>query len=116
MGEPMSDVRDPITGMTGTEHSELAEELYAQRDQLGGEEVNATVDPDVRSVVSVRFNRGELRAIEAAALDAGLLLSTYIRNAALAAAGSVDVDAARKDLVSLFERLERLRRHLGSAA
>jgi ribosomal protein S15P/S13E len=62
------------------------------------------------------FNRAELGAIEAAARAAGIALSTYIRNAALEAAGAVDVDAARKDLASLIERIDQLRRHLGDAA
>jgi hypothetical protein len=112
----MSDSRDPATGLTGPEHAALAEELYEHRGELGGEEVDAVIDPAVRSVISVRFNHGELGAIEAAAKEAGLAMSTYIRNAALAAAGSIDVDAARKDLASLVKRLEQLRRHLGDAA
>jgi hypothetical protein len=116
MGEPMSESRDPATGLTGPEHDALADELYEQRGELGGEEVDAVIDPAIRSVISVRFNHGELGAIEASAKEAGLPLSTYIRNAALAAAGSIDVDAARKDLASLIKRLQQLRRHLGDAA
>jgi uncharacterized protein (DUF1778 family) len=112
----MREYRDPVTGLTDGEHAELAEELYAQRGQLGGDDVDAVVDPAVRSVISVRFNRAELGAIEAAATAAGVALSTYIRNAALGAAGAVDIDAARKDLASLVQRLEQLRKHLGDAA
>jgi ribosomal protein S15P/S13E len=112
----MTDARDPVTGLTDTEHAEVAEELYAERDQLGGDVVDAVIEPEVRSVISVRFNRAELGAVEAAASAAGIALSTYIRNAALEAAGAVDVDAARKDLASLIERIDQLRRHLGDAA
>ena len=78
-----------------------------------------TVAPGIaylRSVISVRFNRAELGAIEAAAKTAGIVPSTYVRNAALGAAGAVDVDAARKDLASLAKRIEQLRKHLGDAA
>jgi hypothetical protein len=112
----MSDTRDSFTGMTEGEYAALAKELYDQRDALDGEEVEAEIDPAIRSVVSVRFNRGELGVIEAAAEKAGLALSTYIRNAALSAAGAIDLDAARRDLASLAKRLEQLRRHLGDAA
>ncbi len=112
----MTDYRDPITGLTDDEHAALARELYADRDQLGGDEVDAIVEPAVRSVISVRFNRAELGAIEAAAKAAGMAVSTYIRNAALAAAGTIDIDAARKDLASLMKRIEQLRKHLGDAA
>lgn len=112
----MTDFRDPVTGLTDGEHAVVARELYEERDQLGGDQVDAIVEPDVRSVISVRFNRAELGAVEAAAKAADIALSTYIRNAALVAAGAVDVDAARKDLASLMKRLEQLRKHLGDAA
>jgi ribosomal protein S15P/S13E len=112
----MTEVRDPVTGLTGAEHDLVAEELYAARDQLGGDEEDAIIEPEVRSVISVRFNRTELGSVEAAAKAAGLALSTYIRNAALEAAGMVDVDAARRDLASLIERIHQLRKHLGDAA
>jgi hypothetical protein len=112
----MTDYRDPVTGLADAEHEALAEELYAQRASLGGDTVEAVVDPAVRSVVSVRFNRGELAAVVAAADAAGLPLSTFIRNAALATVGSIDIDAARRDLASLIKRVEELRKHLGDAA
>jgi hypothetical protein len=112
----MNEARDPITGLTEAEHASLADDLYERRHELDGQDLEAEIDPAVRSVVSVRFNRGELGAVEAAARTAGLALSTYIRNAALEAAGTVDLDAARKDLASLVRRIEQLRRHLGDAA
>jgi hypothetical protein len=112
----MSEERDPLTGLTDDEYSALADEIYEQRESVEGDEVDAEVDPNIRSVVSVRFNRGELAVIEAAAQSAGLALSTYIRNAALSTAGAIDLDAARRDLASLAKRLEQLRRHLGDAA
>lgn len=112
----MTEVPDPVTGLTDAAHELAAQELYAERDQLGGDEVDAVIEPEVRSVISVRFNRTELGTVESAARAAGLALSTYIRNAALEAAGMVDVDAARRDLASLIERVDQLRRHLGDAA
>jgi hypothetical protein len=112
----MSEERDPLTGLTDDEYAAVAEDLYEHRDEVPGDEVDAEIDPNIRSVVSVRFNRGELNAIEAAAKAAGMALSTYIRNAALSTAGAVDLDAARRDLASLASRLEQLRRHLGDAA
>jgi ribosomal protein S15P/S13E len=112
----MTDFRDSVTGLTDDEHAALARELYGERDHLGGDEVEAVVEPEVRSVISVRFNRAELGTVAAAAQTAGIALSTYIRNAALEAAGAVDIDAARKDLASLMKRIEQLRKHLGDAA
>ena len=104
------------TGLTDEEFSALADDLYENRESLPGDEVGAEIDPNIRSVVSVRFNRSEIALIEAAARSAGLALSTYIRNTALSAAGAVDLDAARRDIASLASRLEQLRRHLGDAA
>jgi predicted DNA binding CopG/RHH family protein len=112
----MTNERDPITGMTEDEYGQLADDLYEHRHELGGEVVESTVDPAVRSVVSVRFNQGELKRVEEAARASGLPISTYIRNAALAAAISVDIDAARRDLDAMFKQLRLLQRHLGDAA
>ena len=53
----MTDRRDPVTGLTDADHEALAEELYAHRADLGGDAVETVIDPAVRSVVSVRFNR-----------------------------------------------------------
>jgi len=54
--------RDPATGMTDAELAALAEAAYADRDQADAweDEEPPEVGPDVRSVVSVRFSRGEL--------------------------------------------------------
>lgn len=71
---------------------------------------------DLTGAVPVRFAHGELEIVEAAARTAGLALSTYIRNAALAATDVVDLDAAHQDLASLAEHVERLRRYLGEAS
>ncbi|MEV6848008.1 hypothetical protein [Actinoplanes sp. NPDC051411] len=96
---------DPLTGMTDSEIAQLAEQAYEERDNAGAWE---DVPPpetaaDVRSVVSVRFNPGELAAVEAAARSAGMPLSTYIRHAALATSSPVDVEQVR----GAAEKLQR---------
>ncbi|GAA0737498.1 hypothetical protein Drose_35195 [Dactylosporangium roseum] len=67
-------------------------------------------------MVSVRFGRGELDSIIAAATAAGQPLSTYVRNAALATSAAIDVEAARRELRTATRALDELRRRLGSTA
>ena len=101
---------DMPEGMT---QEEYAEWLYQHRDDTEGwEEVEAEVSPNLASVVSVRLRRSELTAIETAADAAGLKLSTFIRQAALAASGVVDLDAARRDIDRLRRQVDELSRHL----
>jgi hypothetical protein len=107
---------DEVTGRSVAEMERIAEELYEHRDELGGAEVPAGQAHEVRSVVSVRFSRGELDGVAAAAELAGQPLSTYIRNAALAAAGAVDLEAARRELRAAARALSELGRSLGAAA
>lgn len=107
---------DDVTGRSVAEMEKIADDLYDRRDELGGEEVPAEYASEVRSVVSVRFSRGELDSIAAAATAAGQPLSTYIRNAALAAAGAVDLEAARRELRAAARALNELGKSLGSAA
>ncbi|WP_067502760.1 hypothetical protein [Actinoplanes sp. TFC3] len=94
---------DPLTGMTAAEIAQLAEEAYEQRDDPAAwEDIPAPeIAPDVRSVVSVRFNPGELGAVETAARAAGIPLSTYIRNAALNAASPIDIGQVRSAVQQL---------------
>ena len=55
------------------DYARAAEEAYAHRDEVDDlEVVEFEIDPEVRSVVSVRFNRGELKRIEQAAAKAGM--------------------------------------------
>jgi uncharacterized protein (DUF1778 family) len=107
---------DEVTGRSVAEMEQIAEDLYEHRDELGGDEVPAERVNEVRSVVSVRFSRGELDDIAAAAALAGQPLSTYIRNAALAAAGAVDLEAARRELHKAARAINELGRSLGTAA
>jgi len=108
--------RDRITGLTVAEMEAAAEDLYAHRDDIDGPEVPVEHPSEIRSVVSVRFARGELGIVAAAAADAGQPLSTFIRNAAMAAASPIDVEAARRELRAATRALDELRRSLGSAA
>ena len=64
----------------------------------------------------MRFSRAELDDIAAAATAAGQPLSTYIRNAALAAAVAIDLATARRELEAATQALGKLGRSLGSAA
>ena len=107
---------DEVTGASLAEMEAAAEDLYEHRDEVEGEQVPAEHAAEVRSVVSVRFSRGELADIAAAAAAAGQPLSTYIRNAALAAAAPIDVEAVRRELRTVTRALDELRRSLGTAA
>lgn len=114
MSEP--DDIDEVTGLSVAEMEAVAEDLYEHRDELGGDELPAEYPPEIRSVVSVRFSRGEIEGIAAAAAAAGQPLSTYIRNAALATSAAIDVEAARRELRTATKALDELRRRLGTAA
>jgi hypothetical protein len=97
------------TNVEEIDYAASAEQAYEDRadfDKL--EPVEVEIDPNVRSVVSVRFNRGELSSIETASRAAGVPLSTFIRNAALQASANSDsmnaielrdaIDAMRKTI------------------
>jgi glutamate-1-semialdehyde aminotransferase len=114
MSEP--DDRDEVTGKSVAEMEALAEELHEHRADLAGDEVAVEHVSEIRSVVSVRFARGELDDVAAAAAAAGQPLSTYIRNAALAAAIAIDLDAARRELRAAAHALDELGRSLGTVA
>jgi hypothetical protein len=114
MGETMStdEERDEVTGLTVAEMEAEAEDLYEHRDEVYGEIVPSEQVSDVRSVVSVRFGRGEIDTIANAASAVGVPLSTYIRMAALSAAADIDVEAARRELARARRALDELGRSL----
>lgn len=107
---------DEVTGLSLAEMEAAADDHYEHRDQAAGDDVPTEYAPEIRSVVSVRFSRGELDGIATAAAAAGLPLSTYIRNAALAASMTIDVEAARRELRTATKALDELRRRLSTAA
>jgi hypothetical protein len=102
--------------VTDAELAKLADEAYEQRDNPDAweDEEAPEISLDVRSVVSVRFNKGELGPIERAAAAAGVPVSTYIRNAAINSASPVDVAEARRGVQMLKEVLAGLDRSLGT--
>ena len=104
--------RDEVTGLTVAEMEAEAEDLYEHRDEVYGEIVPSEHVSDVRSVVSVRFGRGEIDTIANAASAVGVPLSTYIRVAALSAAADIDVEAARRELARARRALDELARSL----
>ena len=108
---------DPVTGLTTQELERLVDEVYEQRHdpQAWEDEEAAEISPKARSVVSVRFSKGELGQIERAAGETGLPVSTFIRVMALIAASSVHFDALRQtaELLLLAERrLNEVRHNL----
>lgn len=107
--------RDPVTGLTDAELARLADEAYEQRGDPRSweDEEPPEIAHDVRSVISVRFSRGELEPIERAAAAAGVPVSTYIRNAAVNSVSAVDIDDARQRVQELLAGLEGLVSALG---
>jgi len=107
---------DEVTGLSLADMEAAGDDLYAHRDAVYGDVVANETAGAIRSVVSVRFSRRELDEVAAAASAAGLPLSTFIRNAALARGGSLDLDAARRGLRAATRALDEVGRSLGSAA
>ncbi|WP_432978970.1 plasmid mobilization protein [Dactylosporangium sp. CA-233914] len=107
---------DEVTGMSLADMAAAAEDLYEHREEAVGDEVPSEPTSGIRSVVSVRFGRGELDSIVAAAAAAGQPVSTYIRNAALAASAAIDLEAARRDLRTAANALDEFQRRLGTVA
>jgi hypothetical protein len=107
--------REPVTGLTDAELAALAEQAHTDHDdaELWADEEPPEIAADVRSVVSVRFSRGELGQIHVAAGAAGVPVSTYIRNAAVNAVSSVDLDNARRQAEALRAELDALLSTLG---
>jgi len=103
-------------GYTEEEYRRLGEEAYAQRDDPDAweDEEPPIIDPEVRSVVSVRFKPEEFGPVARAADEAGVPVSTYIRNAALTAATAVDLPAVARSVEAIRAELDRLARTLGS--
>jgi hypothetical protein len=109
--------RDPTTGLTDEELIALANEANEQRDDpdAWADEEPPEISADVRSVVSVRFSRGELAPIERAAAAAGVPVSTYIRNAAIRAVAPIDLPTALATVDALRTDIDQLARSLGVA-
>lgn len=75
------DIQHPDLGaMTVDQYAAWLEEHHNDE---AWEPVEGEVSPNLTTVVSVRFKKGELSAVAAAAEAAGMKLSTYIRQAVL---------------------------------
>ena len=103
------------TELEEIDYAASAEQAYNERDNFDElEPVEVEIDPNIRSVVSVRFNRGELSAIETASRAAGVPLSTFIRNAALQASAESQSSAndLRDAVSAIQEAMELVSRHV----
>lgn len=103
-----SEERDPVTGLTPDELRDLADEAYELRDtdDAWEDEKPAQTSQQVRSVVSVRFNRGELGTIERAAKAVDMPISTFIRIVALQAASEGGDEDARAQIADLVRHMK----------
>lgn len=81
----------------------LAEEFYRHRGDLAGEEVPSVTPARLDVMVSARFSAQEAQALRRAADGAGMTLSAFLRQCALAASQTnvIDLDRVRQDVVRL---------------
>lgn len=72
----------------GAYYDQHADEIRAEHDHAveSGDVVMFAPDPDASMVLSVRIKGDEVRALAQAAHDAGMPMSTYVREVAVAAA------------------------------
>jgi uncharacterized protein (DUF1778 family) len=80
--------------------------LEAEFDQLP--RAGATSTGEVSTVISVRLRGEELATVERAAKAADVPLSTFIRQAALGAAGSLDVRAVSARAEAIQDEARKL--------
>lgn len=92
--------------MTDYEIKDERAALEADFEQLPVEK--STSSSEVSTVVSVRLRGDELSVVEQAANAAGLPLSTFIRQAALGAAGSLDVRAVSAQVEAIQNEARKL--------
>lgn len=93
---------DDVNNMT---EAELAEYFHRHRDDLAGEEVDSRTPSRLDVMLSVRFSRDEATTLRAAAERAGMTLSAYLRQTALAASTTnvIDLDRVRQDMARVRE-------------
>lgn len=92
--------------MSEYESREDRSALEADLDQRPASDVSPT--GEVSTVVSVRLRGDELSAVEQAAEAANLPLSTFIRQAALGAANSLDVRAVSDRAEAIQDEARKL--------
>lgn len=79
----------------GMTEAELAEYYYAHRDDIAGDEVASTAPKRLDVMISARFSTTEASQVRAAAEQARMSVSAFLRQQALAALGGNVVDLAR---------------------
>jgi uncharacterized protein (DUF1778 family) len=77
-----------------------------ENDESWSGPIEAEISSNLTSVVSVRFNKGELALVTAAAADTGVKLSTFIRELVLAQV--TDPDAATRMARTLLQDREAI--------
>lgn len=92
-------------GIDKMTEAELAEHFYRHRDDPAGDEVESRTPTRLDVMISARFSREEATALRAAAEGAGMSLSAYLRQTALAASATnvVDLDRVRQDVARVKE-------------
>jgi hypothetical protein len=110
MSKPTSDDDDflepDVDNMTVAQYAEWLEQHH---DDEAWEPVEGETSPNLTTVVSVRFNKGELDRVIAAAGAAGMKLSTYMRQVIMEAVNSSptsDIEF-RRHLRALAESLRK---------
>lgn len=85
--------------------AQLAADFYHHRDELAGDEVPSRPPTRLDVMVSTRLTREEAETIRVAAERAGMSLSAFLRQSALAASTTnvVDLDRVRQDVTHMRE-------------
>ncbi|HZN18903.1 MAG TPA: hypothetical protein VFB84_12115 [Micromonosporaceae bacterium] len=93
---------DDVDKMT---EAQLAEYFQRHRDDLAGDEVDSRPPARLDVMISIRFTREEAAVLRTAAEHAGMSLSAYLRQTALAASATnvVDLDRVRRDVARVRE-------------
>lgn len=86
--------------------AELAEYFYAHRDDLAGDEVTSQPPERMDVMISARFSPAEAAELRAAAAQAGLSVSAFLRQCVIARLSDtvVDLERARADLRDVYSK------------
>jgi uncharacterized protein (DUF1778 family) len=86
--------------------AELADYFYTHRDDLAGEEVASQPPKRMDVMISTRFSPGEAAELRAAAAQAGLSVSAFLRQSVMTTMRDtvVDLERARADLKDVYSK------------
>lgn len=86
--------------------AELADHFYAHRDDLAGEAVASQPTRRMDVMISTRFSPAEATELRAAAAQAGLSVSAFLRQCAMTTMRDtvVDLERARSDLKDVYSK------------